>query len=158
MPRNPAKTRCQQPNCRAWALRGSDPPRCSAHSGRAGAPTGNQNRLVHGFYASTLQPDELADLAAHAGDTTLDAEIAVTRIALRRILGMLLTGLTPGPNPRPLDAHDYARFIALAFHGAGAISRLLRARQQLGGDQSDHILSFLDEALDELSVEWGVEL
>ncbi len=158
MPRNPHKTRCQQPDCRAWALRGSDPPRCSAHSGRTGAPAGNQNRLVHGFYASTLQPDELAALAAHAGDTTLDAEIAITRVALRRILTMLLTGLTPGPNPRPLDAGDYARFIALAFHGAGAISRLLRARHQLGGDQRDEITSFFDQALDELSAKWGIEL
>ena len=158
MPRNPHKTRCAVPGCHAWALHGSDPPRCSPHSGRTGAPPGNQNRLIHGFYAAALHPHELADLAAHAGDTTLDAEIAITRIALRRILVMLLTGLTPGPHPHPLDAGDYARFIALAFQGAGAISRLLRVRQQLGGDQSDHILSFFDEALDELSAEWGIEL
>ena len=31
--------------CRAWAIRGSDPPRCAAHSGKVGAPSGNQNAL-----------------------------------------------------------------------------------------------------------------
>ncbi len=158
MPRNPHKTRCAVPNCRAWAVRGSDPPRCSPHSGRAGAPPGNRNRLVHGFYANVLHPQELADLVAHAGDTTLDAEIAIARVALRRILAMLLTGCTPGPHPRPLDAHDYARFTALAFHGASAVSRLLRTRQQLGGEQSGQILAVFAQALDELGAEWGIDL
>jgi hypothetical protein len=156
MPTNPLKTRCTIPGCRAWAICGSDPPRRSPHSGRTGAPPGNRKCLVHGFYATTLHPQELADLAAYAGDTSLDAEIAITRVALRRVLGMLLTGYTPGPDPAPLDALDYARYSGLAFRGAITVSRLLRARHDLGGDRSDATLGFLDQALDQLSSEWGL--
>jgi len=160
MPANPNKTRCQQPNCRAWAIRGSDPPLCSAHAGRslgAGAPPGNQNARTHGFYASAITRDELADILTHAADTTLDSEIAITRIALRRVFTMLLSGTTPGPDPRPLDAQDYARLISLAFQGSSTISRLLRAKSALPDDPNAPP-SFLDQVLDELSVEWGVEL
>lgn len=42
--------------CRAWAVRGSDPPRCSPHGGGrrpVGAPKGNQNARSHGFFART---------------------------------------------------------------------------------------------------------
>jgi hypothetical protein len=175
MPRNPNKTPCSVPGCRAWALRGSDPPTCSPHrhttarlepaasqadpgQPRVGAPPGNQNRLVHGFYASALHPQEQADLVACAADTTLDAEIAITRVALRRILGMLLTGRTPGPEGTPLTAWDYARFAGLAFQGAGAVSRLLRARQSLTGGLGGALGSALDRALHELGEEWGVDL
>jgi hypothetical protein len=158
MPRNPNKTRCTVPGCRAWAIRGSDLPCCSPHSGRTGAPPGNRNRLVHGFYATILHPQEAADLAAYAGDASLDAEIAITRVALRRILGMLLTGYTLGPDPAPLDALDYARYSGLAFQGAGTVSRLLRARHDLGGDRSDAALGFLDQTLDELGSKWGLHL
>jgi len=158
MPRNLHKTRCAVPGCRAWALRDSDPPRCVSHAGRTGAPPGNQNHLVHGFYAAVLHPQELADLAAYAGDTTLDAEIAITRVALRRILGMLLTGVTLGPDPHPLDALDYARFAALAFQGASVVSRLLHTRQHLGGEPSDIVHNLFSQVLDELGAEWSIPL
>lgn len=180
MPRNPNKTPCSIPGCRAWAIRnpspdGRDPPLCSPHRHSKvhpepvlskaegpspltiGAPPANQNHLVHGFYSTVLRPEESADLVAYAADTTLDAEIAITRVALRRILGMLLTGVTPRPNPIPLDAQDYARFAGLAFQGASAISRLLRARQALGGD-TDPMTGALNQALKELGEEWGVDL
>ena len=164
MPRNPHKTRCSIPDCRAWAIRGSDPPLCSPHSHRTGAPKGNQNNLAHGFYASTVSRRELHDLAADAADTTLNAEIAITRVALRRIFGILLSGHTPGSTcptcgePRPLDADHYARYSALAFQGAGTISRLLRTRGALGGDTDDAFDRIIGQALDELGEEWGVEL
>jgi len=131
MPANPNKTRCQQPNCRAWAVRGSDPPLCSAHAGRslgAGAPPGNQNARTHGFYASAITRDELADILTHAADTTLDSEIAITRIALRRrrcVLRRLHSCSSPAPPPAP---------------------------------RPDPPPPFLAQVLDELSVEWGVKL
>ena len=171
MPRNPNKTPCGIPGCRAWAIRGSNPPRCSPHRHSkqqptipdlaetpiVGAPPGNQNRLVHGFYSTILRSEDGAGLLAFAADTTVDAEIAITRVALRRILGMLLTGTTPGPDPVPLDLQDYARFAGLAFQGANTISRLLRARKDLSSD-SDPLTSALYQALEELGEELGVEL
>jgi hypothetical protein len=123
-----------------------------------GAPEGNQNRLVHGFYATAVHPEELDDLRTLACDASLVAEIAITRIALRRIFGMLVTGQTPGPSPRPLEAHDYARFVGLAFQGAGTISRLLRANHAVGGDQPTEFEQIMDAALDQLGAQWGLEL
>ena len=79
MPRNPDKKHCSVEGCEAWAIRGSDPPLCSPHSGKVGAPEGNRNRLTHGFYATAVLPDELADLGQDTVDNTLAAEIAITR-------------------------------------------------------------------------------
>jgi hypothetical protein len=158
MPRNPDKTHCTVPDCRNWAVRGSDPPLCSPHSGRAGAPPANQNHLIHGFYATVLRSEDLADLADHAGDTALDAEIVIIRVALRRIMRMLATGLAPGPDPTPLDALDYARLSGLAFQGAATVCRLLRARKDLGGEQDNAFKNVMDQALAGLGEEWGIEL
>jgi hypothetical protein len=181
MPKNPNKARYHHPGCRAWAVRvpspdghdlspdrrnpspdGHEPRLCAAHGGKkGGAPPGNQNARTHGFYASTLNPDELADLAVIgqlAGDTTLDAEIVITRIALRRLLHMFQTGTTPGPNPQPLTAQDYANVIGLAFRGCGTLSRLFRARRALGGEQLDAFHAVMDKALDLLSEQLGRQL
>jgi hypothetical protein len=165
MPRNPLKTRCSVPGCRAWAIRGSDPPLCSPHRSRkdppgqgVGAPSGNQNRRIHGFYATALPPDEQARLLAPEGITSLDAEIALTRAALDRIYDMLLTGVTPGPNPCPLDAQDYARFIGLAFRGANTVARLLSTRVALGGDPNDAFSVAMDKALDQINAVFGLDL
>ena len=157
MPRNPNKTPCSVPDCRAWAIRGSDPPRCAPHTpGRTGGAVGNSNSLTHGFYASTLHPDDLANLDEGAIDTTLDGEILIVRIALRRLQLMIVTGATPGPRPQRLGVHDYARFIGLTFQGTNTLSRLLRVRHDLPGN--DAFMSIMDAALDGLSKEWGIEL
>ena len=165
MPRNPDKMPCSVPDCRAWAIRGSDPPLCSAHTHgkacpesnrRIGAPPGNRNNFTHGFYARTLHPDDLALLDEGAIDTSLDEEILIIRIALRRLQLMIVTGTTLGPSPQRLDAHDYARFIGLTFQGTNTLSRLLRVRHDLPGN--DRFMQVMDDALDALSEEWGIEL
>ncbi len=54
-----ATTRKGQP-CRAWAVPGTDPPRCASHGGvsaKPGAPVGNQNAVIHGFYANGWNRD-----------------------------------------------------------------------------------------------------
>jgi hypothetical protein len=157
MPRNPDKRPCSVPDCRAWAVRGSVLPLCAAHmpDKANGAPPGNRNTLVHGFYASTLHPDDLAILDEEATDSSLDGEILIIRVALRRLQQMVLSGTTPGPNPRRLEASDYARFIGLTFQGANTLARLLRVRYELPDNPWDRIM---DAALDNLSEEWGIEL
>ena len=157
MPRNPNKTPCSIPGCRAWAIRGSDPPLCSAHTpGKVGAPPGNRNNFIHGFYASTLHPDDLAGLDEGAIDTSLDQEIFLVRLALRRIQLMIVTGVTPGPRPQRLDFHDLAHCIRLTFQGTNTLSRLLRVRHDLPGN--DRFMEVMNQALDNLSEEWGIEL
>ena len=153
MPRNAGKLPCGIAGCKAWAVRGSDPPRCSPHSGRAGAPPDNTNHQTHGYYTGVLHPDEASGLLDTV-PTTLDAEILITRAALRRLSQMLTTGATPGPDPKPLTAEDYARFIGLVFQGAGAVSRLLRAQAALPGNSTE-FEQVMKKALEELGPELG---
>jgi hypothetical protein len=183
MPRNPNKRRCSTPGCRAWAVRGLDPPRCVAHTRaqagprpgapppvrRPAAPPADPDHPVHGFYAPVFTRQEVVDLVAGAGDPSLDAEIAIARVGLRRVLRMLHTGLAPdsgadpagasaGSAPRPLTVLDYARLAALAFRGVSVVARLLCARQALGGPLSDLLPPGVAEALDELGRDLPVEL
>lgn len=145
--------------CRAWAIRDSDPPRCSIHSGRTrppGPPLNNTNRKTHGFYATSLSPTELADLVLYADDLTLDDEIACARVALRRVLDALTT--TTDQPDRQLDAESYARLAAVAFQGTRTVARLLRDQRALSGQAADGIAGAIAQALDELGSEWGLEL
>ena len=109
MPRNPDKTHCQVPGCRAWAMRGHT--RCRAHRDAelgprgAGAPRGNLNALKHGRHSHPLPPPDIARLACHIteqpDDLPLQIGLAVqslqaragdplmTLIALRRLLSQL---------------------------------------------------------------------
>lgn len=138
--------------CRAWAITGSDPPACSAHSRAnrgAGAPAGNQNRIDHGFYGRVYSLEEIADLVAHAVDESLDDEIAAVRVAIRRVFEQL---------EHDLVAEEYAKLAALIFTGANTVARLLRARRALTGEAADGISGAIAQALDELANEWGVEL
>ena len=156
--------------CKAWAIRGSDPPRCSAHAGRnagAGAPPGNQNRRTHGFYASALLPEELADLVACSGDMTLDDEIAIARVTLRRILALLSAdrvhrgpeySRAPEGTTVEMTPVDYARLAALLLAGARTVARLLRDKRALSGEAADGVAGAIAQALDELSTELGIKL
>ncbi len=157
MPRNPDKRPCSFRDCKAWAIRDSDPPLCAPHTkGLLGAPLGNRNALKHGFYATTLSPDDLKELDEDVFEDILDDEVLLLRLALRRLQRMVLTGMTPDPDPQPLDVQDYARFIGLTFQGVNTLSRLLRVRHDLpGNDRWEQIVNW---TLDALSEEWGIEL
>jgi hypothetical protein len=110
MPRNPDKTHCQVPGCRAWAMRGHT--RCRAHRDAelgprsAGAPRGNLNALKHGHYSHPLPPPDLERLARQTLDYPDDlpfqiglaaqaiqaraGDLLMTLIALRRLLTQLI--------------------------------------------------------------------
>lgn len=79
--------------CQAWAMHGRD--LCAVHAkvnAGSGAPAGNQNATRHGFYRSILTADELADLVANADNDTIDDEIALTRVTLRRLMKYMQEG------------------------------------------------------------------
>lgn len=151
--------------CRAWAVRGSDPPACSSHLrsslgkntwGLARASdlgfTGRESAAGPGFYSRTLTDEELADLVIYAAELTLDDEIACTRIAVRRTLEFL------SQRDGSLDEADYLRAAGLVFQGARTIARLLRDQQALLGGSDNRLQAIFDAALDALSEEWGIEL
>jgi hypothetical protein len=158
MPRNPSARRCSALNpdgqpCRAWAVRGSEPPLCSAHGGHnvgAGAPPGNQNRRTHGFYSTAFDPGEVDRVLDDDGFFHLDGEIACARIALRRVLAYLASD--------DLSPLDYVKVASLAFQGVRTVARLLRDNQALGGQPSSELQAAIDAALDELGAEWGIDL
>lgn len=139
--------------CSAFAVRGSDPPLCSAHLGRnagAGAPDGNQNRRSHGFYGRYYSADELADLEQGDIDQSIDGEIKVVRVALRRALRVL--------EDDEADPGLVAALVPLVFAGGRTVARLLRDRKLLSGEDGETVMRELSDALEELGAEWGVNL
>ena len=139
--------------CRAWSIRGSDPPTCSPHAKRkssAGAPGGNSNSAKHGFYGSTFEPGEIADLIALAADDGLDDEIAAARVAVRRVMNKLMV-LDDYHRGTKSNAH-------LVFVGVNTVARLIRTRRLLTGESADNIVGALATALDELGAQWDIEL
>jgi hypothetical protein len=153
MPRNDKKVLCGTSGCRAWAVRGSDPPRCSPHGGRAGAPPGNTNHLIHGYYTGVLSRAETSGLSETLEAGTLDAELLIARAALRRLFQIISAGTTPGPDPKPLTAEDYARYVGLVFQGASTIARLTRIQVTL----PDHVSNF-EKYMEEVIREYGEEI
>ena len=161
--------------CRAWAVRGSDPPACSAHL-RASAPraapvkgTGGRSeareRLLAellgelegefpeaGFYSSSLSEEELADLVSYAAEESLEDEIACARIAMRRTLGFL------NREQDSMSETEFLRAAALLFQGARTVALLVREQHALTGGEDGRLEEVFDAALDVLSEEWGIAL
>jgi hypothetical protein len=155
-PRKCTHTTASGRPCRAWAMRGSDPPVCATHAGRtvgAGAPPGNQNRREHGFYSASLSADELARLDELGANLSLQHEIACARVLLRR----LTLYLADNPDLAPEERN---RVYDLGLAAIRTIARLMRDQRTLAdADESDdRINENLSQALDALSKEWGIEL
>lgn len=149
-----ATTRKNEP-CRAWSIRGRVPPLCSTHARHntgAGAPAGNQNARKHGFYATVLTEQELADLVAYADDPPIDDALALTSVALRRLMPYLRT---MPEIPTPEDIQRLTAVAGLVFTGSNTLARLVTIRKSLGTGGLESILA---AALDELSHELGVKL
>lgn len=129
--------------CRAWAVQGTDPPRCAAHGGAPtppGAPAGNNNAQTHGAYTSAQVS---ADLTARIDD--LDRRIR----QLSDYIDHHLADLAP---------EDFTRLAALQGQLSSRLGRLMRDRIQIDGQGGDELTEAINKALDELSQEWDIEL
>jgi hypothetical protein len=146
-----ATTRAGRP-CRAWAVRGSDPPRCAAH-GRTAASS-------QAAYELALCPDELAyptlngEIAYPALNDeltcpALNGEIAIARDMLRRLVEALRDGTPSG---------ELVQLAQTCFAGTRTVAGLLRDKRALSGGAADGLMGAIGQALDELSTEWGVDL
>ena len=120
--------------CRAWAIRGLDPPRCAAHSGRVGAPRGNRNAERHGAYSRPV--DEIQGIE----DAITDLEYRLTRLT------QYLDGVEQ-PDMMP----------ALAIYGQmiSRYGRLLRDAKALSDESADSILDAIGKIAEELGTELG---
>ena len=105
--------------CRAWAVRGSQPPRCAPHGGgRApvGAPRGNQNARTHGYYARPDVPPDGWTLE------TLIADVAARHESISRYIERFLADDRAAPA-------DVARLFVVYGISASRLESLLRERQ-----------------------------
>jgi hypothetical protein len=136
--------------CRAWAVHGSDPPRCAPHGGGrapACAPLGNQNARTHGFYATTRPPAgrELRECTIEC----VIADLYDKQQSLSRYIDEKLDELSPA---------NLARLLGIHAQSCSRLGRLLRDRDALTGGFSAEMDRIIEQTLTELGEEWGVEL
>lgn len=127
--------------CKAWAVRGTDPPVCAAHGGaraRIGAPEGNRNARKHGAYAGEVPADDL-------GKRITDLATRIERVGRYIDEG------------EDLELDEFMRLHALHASMTSRLGRLKKQLRDMGGGD-DRLAQAVDRALDKLSEEWGVEL
>lgn len=134
----------------------SDPPRCWAHSERRKGyradhsdPFAKKELDVSGIYSRQLSAQERADIRALAEDQSLDGELALNRVFLRRLLVAL-------QESDDLDAMQLAKLAPVIFRGTQAVARLLQEERALNGDSGDPAREAIGLALEELSRELGL--
>lgn len=142
---SPSKSRCGATThsgspCRAWAVRGCNPPRRAAHGGGArpvGASPGNQNALKHGFCGRDPQA------------VTIDDAIGGLVDKLNRIDALIAFGYLP--------SQELIRLFELYTQASGRLGRLLRSRRPISGDAADGLSSAVVRALEEVAEILGVD-
>jgi hypothetical protein len=143
--------------CRAWAVAGSDPPRCAQHGGRRPVRAGvDPTPGAAPPLPSAARPTFYAqDPAA----VTIDEAIAGLVDKMAR-LDEMIAGLraTEGADGAQQDGELLLRLLDLYTKASSRLARLLRDRRALSGEAADGISAALAQALDELSTEWGVAL
>lgn len=120
--------------CRAWAVRGSDPPRCAAHGGRAAAQS---------------EPEEIPD--------TIESVIH-DLASKQKKLSKYIETYTEDETQINLEVKDLARLFQIHGLNASRIGRLLRDQRALSGEATDGIAGAIAQALDELATELGTDL
>ena len=99
--------------------------------------------------------DNLRPLAAEASNGELMLAIVLDLLAKQNRLS------------RYIDSHlgdekmalpDLARLLAIHSQNASRLGRLLRDKRALSDRAADAMTAAIDQALDELSAEWGIEL
>lgn len=116
----------------------------------AGGRPGNQNARKHGFYGRYYTAEETADLAEDEIDPSLDGEIKVVRVALRRALRVLEDDSS--------DPGIVAAVVPLVFSGSRTVAKLLRDRWMFNDGNGETVMREMADALDDLAAEWGIEL
>ena len=131
--------------CRAWAVRGSEPPRCTAHGGvrmPADSRVGGREKT-----AGVDAEPEVAE------DCTIEAVIAEL-YQQQRQLDDYLRGVWDSE----MDVRELAHLLRVHGQNAYRLGRLLRDRRALSGEAADGIAGAMAMALDELGNELGIDL
>lgn len=159
--------------CRAWATHDSDPPRCSAHSeSKAGRPCGSppsgaragdvsagetsvsSTRGSAPPGSSTATPDLSGGSAgphsALSGSSALPQLVA----DLKRRIDQLSAYIDD--HIEDLEPADYARLGTLQGQLVSRLARLIRDQQ--AGSGSTALAAAINEALDLIGAEYGIQL
>jgi hypothetical protein len=171
--------------CRAWAVRGTDPPRCAAHGGTdapIGAPQGNTNALKHGYYAepSTLrrvaariveddgaEPNRDRDPAGPEGESLSAIEgcvpsalegWSIETVIIDLSLSQAFLSRYIRAHREDLTVEQLGGMLRIQGQNASRLGRLLRDRRALIGETDGRFEEALNRALDQLSAELGVDL
>lgn len=130
-------------------MRDSSPPLCWAHSRQRRKQAGTDD-ASNGLYARQLSQQELEDIRALAEDRSLDSEVVLNRVFLRRLLVAL-------QESDDLDLTQLAKLAPIIFRGTQAVARLLREEQAIN-NRDDDLPEAIGRALDELGEELGLAL
>jgi hypothetical protein len=143
--RSPLRVRCAATTlkgtpCQAWAVRHSKPPRCVAHL--RSAPTESECTTVPAENDVTDITQYIVDLADQ----------------IRRLSQLIRDTTLGDEDATTISIAEYRRLVAL--HGAlcSRLSRMLRDRQQLQGDEQTDLDQAIQEALDMAGDILGVKL
>ena len=99
--------------------------------------------------------DDLRPLVAEATNGELIGAIVLDLLAKQdRLSRYIDTCLGDQKTPVP----DLARLLAIHSQNAARLGRLLRDKRALSDRAADAMTAAIDQALDELSAEWGIEL
>lgn len=122
--------------CQGWAVRGTEPPRCSAHGG--------SRRRVSVPESEAPVPDDCSI------DAVID-DLYCKQVFLSDIIDQVRSG-------EGVTLEELARLLRIHGQNASRLGRLLRDRRALSGDAADGISGAVAQALDELSNELGTDL
>lgn len=116
--------------CRAWAVRGTDPPLCAAHK--------KQAEKVE--LALIEPPRDIDDVLKGLARKQAELELKIARLE---------------PDA---DSKEVARLFNLYARNAGLLGKLLRDRRILTGERTEGLADALGAVLDELNDIWPVEI
>jgi hypothetical protein len=102
------------------------------------------------------EPDgDLRPLAAEATNGELIGAIVLDLLAKQDRLSRYIDACL-GDQTTPVP--DLARLLAIHSQNAARLGRLLRDKRALSDRTADAMTAAIDQALDELSAEWGIDL
>lgn len=168
--------------CRAWAVRGSDPPRCTAHRHLEAAAQAEATPAVLVLGHAARAKSRRAFAAEQVAQPRPDAEAerdpdGFYRLAYSvREMTDLVQSAAKGDLHDELSAArvavrrvlqqlreelspaEYARMASLIFRGTSTIAGLMRAQRHLSREASAEWAATLSKALDEVGRDKGVDL
>ena len=138
--------------CRAWAVRGSEPARCCVHGGsRRPVP---RSRTGADAAVKAERPDATGFYDDDPQAVSINHAIAGLVDKMRRLDQII------DAYERETEGGDgfLIRLLGLYLQASTRLGRMLRDRHTLLGEGAGELASALNQVLDELGAEWGVDL